>query len=115
MNTSMHEFKAISKHRMYDQYLVMKRCSALGQQITGLVQQDDGTFLLTSATGDQHWTRTAVLAVGYVILKIAKLEIEEADRYEVTNLHYTVQELESFRGKHVLISGGGDSAVDLGE
>ncbi len=41
-----------------------------------------------------------------------KLEIEGADRFEVTNLHYTVQELEPFRGKHVLISGGGDSAVD---
>lgn len=41
-----------------------------------------------------------------------KLEIEGADRYEVTNLHYTVQELEIFRDKHVLISGGGNSAVD---
>lgn len=51
------------------------------------------------------------MAVGYGILKMAKLEIEGADRYEVTNLHYTVQELEPFRGKHVLIFGGGDSAV----
>ncbi|MEC0233352.1 NAD(P)/FAD-dependent oxidoreductase [Paenibacillus kribbensis] len=84
----------------------------LGQQITGLDRQDDGTFLLTSATGEQHWTRTVILAVGYGILKMAKLEIEGADRYEVTNLHYTVQELEPFRGKHVLISGGGNSAVD---
>lgn len=84
----------------------------LGQQITGLGRQEDGTFLLTSATGEQHWTRTIVLAVGYGILKMAKLEIEGADRYEVTNLHYTVQELEPFRDKHVLISGGGNSAVD---
>lgn len=84
----------------------------LGQQITDLDRQEDGTFLLTSATGEQHWTRTIVLAVGYGILKMAKLEIEGADRYEVTNLHYTVQELEPFRGKHVVISGGGDSAVD---
>ncbi|AET59788.1 NAD(P)/FAD-dependent oxidoreductase [Paenibacillus terrae] len=84
----------------------------LGQQITDLDRQDDGTFLLTSATGEQHWTRTVILAIGYGILKMAKLEIEGADRYEVTNLHYTVQELEPFRDKHVLISGGGDSAVD---
>lgn len=48
----------------------------LGQQITGLDRQEDGTFLLTSATGEQHWTRTIVLAVGYGILKMAKLEIE---------------------------------------
>ena len=46
------------------------------------------------------------------ILKMAKLELEGAERYEVGNLHYTVQELEPFRGQRVLISGGGNSAVD---
>lgn len=52
------------------------------------------------------------MAIGYGIYKMAKLELDGADRYEVSNLHYTVQELEPFRGKRVLISGGGDSAVD---
>jgi thioredoxin reductase len=84
----------------------------LGQQITGQELQEDGTYILTSLSGEKHWTRTVILAIGYGILKMAKLEIEGANRYEVTNLHYTVQELEPFRGKHVLISGGGDSAVD---
>ncbi|WP_019909837.1 NAD(P)/FAD-dependent oxidoreductase [Paenibacillus sp. HW567] len=84
----------------------------LGQQIIAQERQEDGTYLLTSATGEQHWTRTIILTIGYGILQMAKLEIEGADRYEVTNLHYTVQELEPFRGKRVLISGGGDSAVD---
>ncbi|MBY3618056.1 NAD(P)/FAD-dependent oxidoreductase [Acinetobacter sp. CUI P1] len=83
-----------------------------GQQITHHERLEDGTYILTSATGEQHWTRTVILAIGYGILQMAKLEIEGADRYEVTNLHYTVQELEPFRGKRVLISGGGDSAVD---
>ncbi|QAY68524.1 NAD(P)/FAD-dependent oxidoreductase [Paenibacillus protaetiae] len=84
----------------------------LGQHITGLERQADGTIILTAATGERHWTKTVVLAIGYGILELAKLEIEGADRFEVTNLHYTVQELEVFRGKRVLISGGGDSAVD---
>ncbi|MEK3878658.1 MULTISPECIES: NAD(P)/FAD-dependent oxidoreductase [unclassified Paenibacillus] len=83
-----------------------------GQQIVHQARQEDGTYILTSATGEQHWTRTVILTIGYGILQMAKLEIEGADRYEVTNLHYTVQELEPFRGKRVLISGGGDSAVD---
>ncbi|EGL15093.1 MULTISPECIES: NAD(P)/FAD-dependent oxidoreductase [unclassified Paenibacillus] len=84
----------------------------LGQQISGLERLEDGTMLLTAVTGEQHHTRTLVLALGYGVLKMAKLDIEGAERYEVTNLHYTVQELESFHGKRVLISGGGDSAVD---
>jgi thioredoxin reductase len=84
----------------------------LGQQISGLERLEDGTMILTAASGEQHHTRTLVLALGYGVMKLAKLDIEGADRYEVNNLHYTVQELERFRGKRVLISGGGDSAVD---
>ncbi|MBH5318718.1 NAD(P)/FAD-dependent oxidoreductase [Paenibacillus sp. GSMTC-2017] len=84
----------------------------LGEQITGLEKCDDGTFILTALSGEKHHTRAIIMACGYGIRKMAKLEIEGADRYEVTNLYYTVQELEGFRGKRVLISGGGDSAVD---
>lgn len=84
----------------------------LGQQVYGLARHADGTYMLETASGERHWTRTIVVAIGRGILKLAKLELEGADRYEVANLHYTVQELEPFRGKRVLISGGGNSAVD---
>lgn len=85
---------------------------ALNQQVVDLNKLEDNTFILTSATGEKHHTKTVILAVGYGVVTMQKLEIEGADRYEVTNLHYTVQELEVFRDKHVLISGGGNSAVD---
>ncbi|GGH36365.1 NAD(P)/FAD-dependent oxidoreductase [Paenibacillus segetis] len=84
----------------------------LGEQVSELQRQEDGTFILLSNSGHRHWTQTVIMAIGYGIRKMAKLEIEGADRYEVTNLHYTVQELDMFRGKHIVISGGGDSAVD---
>lgn len=84
----------------------------LGEHIVDLDKQTDGTYILTAASGERHWTRTIILALGRGILKMAKLEIEGAERFEETNLHYSVQELEPFRGKRVLISGGGNSAVD---
>lgn len=84
----------------------------LNQKVEKLEKQQDGTFMLTSSTGEKHFSKTVILAVGYGVLSMQKLEIEGADRFEVTNLHYTVQELEIFRHKHVLISGGGNSAVD---
>ncbi|MBJ6361521.1 NAD(P)/FAD-dependent oxidoreductase [Paenibacillus sp. GCM10012307] len=96
----------IQQARTFDPTIVF------GQQITGLERQEDGTYILTAATGELHWTRTVLLAIGRGILRMAKLELEGAERYEVSNLHYTVQELEPFRGKRVLISGGGNSAVD---
>ena len=84
----------------------------LEQEIADMERLIDGTFLLTAATGEQHYTRTIILTVGYGFNKPVKLDIEGADRYELSNLHYTVQELNGFRNKHVLISGGGDSAID---
>ncbi|MFF2886064.1 NAD(P)/FAD-dependent oxidoreductase [Paenibacillus sp. NPDC057967] len=96
----------IQQGMTFDPTLVMS------EQIVGLDRQEDGTFILTAASGQLHYTRAVIMACGYGIRKLAKLEIEGADRYEVTNLYYTVQNLETFRGKRVLISGGGDSAVD---
>jgi thioredoxin reductase (NADPH) len=84
----------------------------LEQQVTDLERLEDGTMIVTSHTGERHHTRTLILALGYSVSKPAKLELEGADRYEVTNLHYTVTSLESFRGKRVLLSGGSDTAVD---
>ncbi|MFD0589512.1 NAD(P)/FAD-dependent oxidoreductase [Paenibacillus sp. GCM10027627] len=96
----------IQQGKTFDPTIVMS------EQITGMDKRPDGTFVLTAASGARHFTKTIIMACGYGIRKLAKLEIEGADRYEVSNLYYTVQNLESFRGKHVLISGGGDSAVD---
>ncbi|MEY9977815.1 NAD(P)/FAD-dependent oxidoreductase [Lysinibacillus sp. RC79] len=84
----------------------------LNQKVEKLEKQSDGTFILTSSTGEKHYSKTVILAVGYGVLSMQKLEIAGVDRYEVTNLYYTVQELEIFHNKHVLISGGGNSAVD---
>lgn len=84
----------------------------LGQQITGLERLADGTMRITSAIGEQHWSRTLILAIGHGELKLAKLNLPGAEKYEKDNLHYNVTDVASFRDKRVLISGGGDSAVD---
>ncbi|WP_425325121.1 NAD(P)/FAD-dependent oxidoreductase [Paenibacillus dendritiformis] len=98
--------------QLAEQAKVFEPTLVFGQQIKGLTRREDGTYLLTAETGETHWTRTIILAIGRGILKLEKLEIEGAERYESANLHYTVQELEPFRGKRVLLSGGGNSAVD---
>lgn len=84
----------------------------LGQHIVACERLEDGTFILTAENGERHRSRTIIIAVGFGMRKPAKLEIAEAARYEAANLYYAVPELSRFRGKRVLISGGGDSAVD---
>lgn len=98
--------------QMIQQGLTFDPTVVLGQQIVGFERQPDDTIVLIAENGARHHTRTVLLTLGYGVLKMAKLDIEGAEKYEVSNLHYTVTELEAFRNKRVLISGGGDSAVD---
>ena len=85
----------------------------LNEKVTSIARSEDGEhFVLHTLSGDQHHSKTIILAVGGGILNPTKLDIEGAERFEVTNLHYTVKSIARFKDKTVLISGGGHSAVD---
>jgi len=84
----------------------------LGEKVTSISRAADGTLALHAASGRKHRTKTVILAIGGGILKPTKLDIEGAERFEVANLHYTVKSLAYFKGKTVLISGGGNAAID---
>jgi len=84
----------------------------LGEKVTSIAKGEDGHFVLHTASGGEHHSRTVILAIGYGILKPTKLKLEGAERYEVGNLHYTVKSLARFKDKTVLISGGGSTAID---
>src|SRR5699024_4417441 len=83
-----------------------------GQFISDVQPLQNGNFRLISQTGEIHETRTIILAVGNGLIKPMKLEIDGVECDEYNNLHYTVEEYSQFTDKNVLISGGGDSAVD---
>lgn len=84
----------------------------LETKVTKIERLEDDTFALYTETGDAHYSKTVVLALGSGILKPQKLTMEGADRFEVANLHYVVKSLRQFEGRHVVISGGGNAAID---
>ncbi|MBD2845015.1 NAD(P)/FAD-dependent oxidoreductase [Paenibacillus sp. IB182496] len=98
--------------QMVEQAMTFEPEIVLGTKITSIAQDEAGHYVLHADSGERHDSRTVLLAIGGGILKPIKLEIEGAERFEVTNLHYTVKSLARFKGKTVLISGGGHSAVD---
>src|SRR5690625_2324084 len=84
----------------------------LEQEIEKVQRLEDNTFKLTSNTKDVHYTRTIIITAGNGAFKPRKLNIENAEKFEEVNLHYFVQDMQQFKDEHVLILGGGDSAVD---
>lgn len=84
----------------------------LSTKVTSIDKNEEGIFLLYTNTGQVHYSKTVIVAIGGGIISPTKLAIEGAERFEVTNLHYTVKSLRQFKNQVVLISGGGNSAVD---
>ncbi|WP_077623240.1 NAD(P)/FAD-dependent oxidoreductase [Sediminibacillus massiliensis] len=84
----------------------------LNEKIESIRRTEEGIFELRGPSGRKHLSRTVIMAVGGGILKPQKLPIEGAEKFEITNLHYTVKSLKQFKDKTVIISGGGNSAID---
>jgi thioredoxin reductase (NADPH) len=83
----------------------------LGQRVTDLRQRDDKIIEL-SAGGSVHLTRTVLITAGVGAFSANKLTLENIGRFENRGVYYFVKDKTMFRGKRLLIVGGGDSAVD---
>ncbi|GAM12389.1 NAD(P)/FAD-dependent oxidoreductase [Mesobacillus selenatarsenatis] len=76
------------------------------------ISKDQDLFLLKGASGEIHYSKSVIVAIGSGILKPQKLNLEGAEKFEVSNLHYMVNSLKYFKDRTVVISGGGNSAID---
>jgi thioredoxin reductase (NADPH) len=83
----------------------------LEEKVLQLTKKEERLFELTTDKG-VHYSRAVIIAGGVGAFEPRRLELPEAPQYEKKNLHYFVSDLNAFAGKKVLISGGGDSAVD---
>lgn len=84
----------------------------LNEKVESVNRDENGIFVLTTASGQKHYSKTIIIAVGSGILSPTKLDIEGAERFEVSNLNYTVKSIQRFKDKTVVISGGGNAAID---
>lgn len=83
----------------------------LDQEVQEVERQEDGSFKLTTKT-EVHYTKTIIITAGNGAFQPRKLALKEAEAYESRNLHYFVDNMMKFKGKRVVLFGGGDSAVD---
>lgn len=83
-----------------------------GERIDELIRQADGRFLLTTDAGKRFLTKVVVIAAGGGSFTPKRPPLEGIESYEGKSVFYSVRRIEDFRGKDVLIVGGGDSALD---
>ncbi len=83
----------------------------LKERVESVQKMDDRHFIIRTDKGEHH-AKTVIITAGVGAFEPRRLDIERADIFEDRNLHYFIDDLHRFQGKKILITGGGDSAVD---
>lgn len=84
----------------------------MGEEVTELTPGEDGLFRLATSAGKRFEAKAVVVAGGVGSFQPRRLRVSDADQYEGSSLHYAVKDPARFAGKHLVILGGGDSALD---
>ncbi len=84
----------------------------LGQMAEKLEKTPEGLWRLTTDAGTVIEAPVVVLAAGGGSFVPKKPPIQGIDAYENKSVFYSVRSRESFRGKNLIVAGGGDSALD---
>ena len=84
----------------------------LNQQAESLTRLDDGGWRMGTSSGTVLEAPVIVIAAGAGSFVPRRLPMPDAAAYENTSLFYAVRKMEQFRGKRLLVAGGGDSALD---
>jgi thioredoxin reductase (NADPH) len=84
----------------------------LGQEVTEVQRQDDGRFFVATSRGTQFLTKTLFIAAGVGAFQPRTLKVDGIEKFDDSQLFYRVKNPARFAGKHLVIVGGGDSALD---
>jgi thioredoxin reductase len=92
------------------QAALFKPSICLGEKVSSVTRVDENWKVQTDQ--GEHFSKSVLLALGAGACVPKKLDVDYNHGWEGECIFYSVKNKERFRGKNVLIIGGGDSAVD---
>lgn len=84
----------------------------LGERVEALVKQEDGSYIVSTNEGTEVHCQVVVIAAGLGSFEPRKPAVERLEHFEGKGVHYMVKKPEQFRNQKIVLSGGGDSALD---
>lgn len=84
----------------------------LGQRVEKFEKREDGRFTVVTSAGTEFDAGAVIIAAGLGAFQPRRLKAKGTDELDGERIHYRVTERERFRGKRLLVLGGGDSALD---
>ncbi len=98
--------------KLMEQIAVFKPNFTLGETVQQLEETTDNQFIVTTNKGTRHQAPVVIIAGGLGVFEPRKPPIENLEKFEDKGVEYIIKDPEFYRGKRVVISGGGDSALD---
>jgi thioredoxin reductase (NADPH) len=83
-----------------------------GEMVQSIEKIGDPLFRVTTDTGKVFEATVVIVAAGGGSFQPKRPPIPGIDAYEAKSVYYAVRQMEQFRGKRLLVAGGGDSALD---
>ena len=84
----------------------------LGEAALKIEKTEDDQFIVTTVKGTEHKAPIVMIAGGLGVFEPRKPPIDTIESYEDKGVEYIIKDPEFYRGKRVVIAGGGDSALD---
>ncbi|EKE09130.1 MAG: hypothetical protein ACD_16C00212G0011 [uncultured bacterium] len=84
----------------------------LGQQVLKLEKNANDLWQIETSLGQQIEAKAVLIAAGVGAFGPNRPPLEHLESFEEKSVFYYVKNREDFRGKNLVIAGGGDSAVD---
>ena len=84
----------------------------LSESAEKLEKKEDGSFNVVTNKGTVHNAKVIAIAGGLGSFEPRKPQINDLEKFEGKGLEYMIKDPETFKNKNVVISGGGDSALD---
>ena len=84
----------------------------LGERAETIDKLEDDTFVVTTNKGTKHQAKVIAIAGGLGSFEPRKPPIPNIANFENKGVEYIIRDPELYRNKKVVISGGGDSALD---
>jgi thioredoxin reductase (NADPH) len=98
--------------RLLEQIRPFEPVFHFGEMADSLIRTVDGKWRLTTDTGRVLIAPVVVIAAGGGSFVPKRPPIPGIEAYEGTSVFYAVRKIDPFRGKRIVIAGGGDSALD---
>ena len=84
----------------------------LGERAETLLNHGHEGFEIVTHLGTRIKSKVIVIAGGLGCFEPRKPELEHLTKFEDHGVDYIIKDPEKYRGKHIVIAGGGDSALD---